>query len=439
MVSSAGANGSISISIPAPAPPPPPPPESPLLNLDDYSLLSLFDRLNLDDLINLAGISRRIDDIIATHYLTAKFHLHKTALPIKYVNGRHYIYDTAHKTYVDGLDGIDRFLRYFGEVIQAIELSGAPANDTDNGLRALGKVIERHCRHTLSAVVFRQSADAVVNYWRAPFDQVQRVNITIEHDMSNLTKVLPNIRKMHVTLLRDRAYDAFYLAHLTQLHYEELAFLSNRTFLKSLFHANPHLKRFHTKITLDADFLGFMATHLRELEELDIISFTRDFMDNVDRVQIQFASVKRLAITSYRYDTSLYNPVPLAFDRLESFELVIAQLSPEMLKFIVRNKCLQHLSLAFTSLPGAVLKELIDGLPALATLTIRWTREMTTNELIEALVVGGGSASLKAIAINPNQDVDIRPFLKAIPLQWHVAGGNAEQLSERMELKRIGA
>lgn len=431
MVSGTVANGSISI--------PPPPPESPLLNLDDYSLLSLCDQLNLEDLINLAGISPRIDDIIATHYLTIKFRLHKTALPIKYVNGRHYIYDTANKKYVDGLDGIDRFLRHFGDVIQAIELSGATANDTDSGLRALGEVIERHCRHTLSTLVFQQSADAVVNYWQAPFDQVQRVDIKIEHDMTNLSKVLPNIRQMRVTLITDRAYDAFYLAHLTHLNYEELAFVSNRTFLKSLFHANPHLKSFHTKIVLDADILGFMATHLRKLEELDVISFTRDFMDNVGLVTIHFASVKRLAITSYRYDTSLYNPVPLAFDRLESFELAIPQLSPEMLKFIVGNKYLQHLSLAFTSLAGAVLKELIGGLPSLATLTIRWTREMATNDLLEALVVGGGSACLKSIAINPNQDVDIRPFLMAIPSQWHVAGGNVEQLSVRMELKRIGA
>lgn len=383
--------------------------------------------------MNLAGLSAHIDDIIAKFYLQTKFQLHNKPLNIVFVNGRLFIYDVAHKSYVNGLNGIDQFLQHFGWLFPVIDLSGADDSDTDNQFRLLGEVIEKHCRHTLTKIIFNHDADGIIQYWQKPFDQLEVVHFSIEHNLTNVANIFPNLRTMNVRLIEDLSYENFYFKNLERVNYAEFNYSTNRTFLKCLFHANPHLKHFETKAVLNLDIMQFMAANLHELEHLEIISYTSD---DIESINARFTNVRTFVMASYRFSTFSYKPFALAFDRLESFELTLLHLSREVIMFILGNENLQHLSLAFTSITGPQLKELIEGLPNLESIIVRWTLDMKVDELRDALFATNGSRTLKSVTIKPSLDVDVGPFLGAIPSrEWNVE--TCQSVGLQIKLERI--
>lgn len=56
--------------------------QSPLESLDDFSLMGIFDELNLVDLLKIASLNPRFKEIISDHYIVAKYGLDKSRIYI---------------------------------------------------------------------------------------------------------------------------------------------------------------------------------------------------------------------------------------------------------------------------------------------------------------------------------------------------------------------
>lgn len=407
--------------------------------MDDYSLLDIFDNLDLRDLINLAGINERIDRFIQHHYIIGKNRMHEKSLIIKGIIGEYFIAGALYQKIVNNIDGILRFLRYFGSAPRKIDIFCT--HDTDSEFIKLGQYIERYCHDTLASINFKGKAASLINRWNVPFNNVAHIEIILTDELYNLPRIFPNIQTLNITVqqhissLNSSDLSKLTFSKLNELKYSEFGTFSNFTLLKQILRLNPQLRTFRTLDTLDIEIVTFLAENAPNLHCLEINSYSHDFIDNImGSAIIPFRTVEYLTLKFFGSGEVVENPFPIAFEQLESLDLSSYSVPSELLRFITENKRLQRLSLEWAPLNRAQLVEVFNGLPELLYFEVRWCNRITSNELFEAIQQ---APLLNTVKINPDNEINVDAFVKGmVGGEWKLIG-TIDEWSKQMSFQRI--
>lgn len=405
-----------------------------LLDLDDYSLLPIFEYLSIEDLCNMAGLSKRIDQTIQKYYIESKYRFHEQSVEISSNNHKYFMRGRLNGKVIDGFERVTRFLRSFGSSITNLEISCLPDIDQEE-FTILAVYIELYCEALIDIKVNAQSNE-IINRWHGPFTRVTNLDVMIVEDAYYLSRVFPNIHVLNAVVLNDFLVDdktSLFFPRLKHLDYYENPTSSRYyNFLKSILRANPQITRFETVMGLDINLISFIAEHLVELEYLKIHVYSNDFTDSSNSNILTFSKVKHFTVDFHRSGMTSC-PLWLRFDRLETLTLSKFAISYSVMSFITQNTHLRRIALPMSVITSIELSTIIRGLPYLNTITFRWTEKLKTDDIITAI---NRSSSLKYVAIYPDSLIDIKPFLEAIQSKWKLTG-NIIRLDKQINLKRI--
>lgn len=316
--------------------------EASLENLDEYSLLNIFDLLHFEDLVNVAAVQPRLHHVIRNYYAIHKYHLHEKTILIDFLNEN---YQVMHKEtdqeLINSYAGVLQLFRQFGSLIKHLEISRFLCNEEKS--IEIFQHIGKHCN-----------------------DSLETLTVTLYHKF---------------------LYDNLSLPQMTALSFRQIDVDCDISFLKSTVQLNPQLRRIHITRRLDIAFMAFLAESLPELEELTVASFPDDFTDNVNMVNISFARVKHFQMNWYNYEkrTPELDPFPLHFNQLDTLELQATHIRPKLYQFIMRHKHMKRLLLPWIIIDIDELNALIDELNELIEIKLKLTNAMSADELIGGL------------------------------------------------------
>lgn len=91
--------------------------QSPFESLDDFSLMGVFDELSLLDLVKIASLNPRFQQIISDHYIIAKYGIDKRRIDIS-------VASTVIMSYEDDNNSSSIFVANYEQALTALECFG---------------------------------------------------------------------------------------------------------------------------------------------------------------------------------------------------------------------------------------------------------------------------------------------------------------------------
>lgn len=328
-------------------------------HFNDRKLLKLIDHLNLDDLIELAATDKEIQEFIKNRYIIGEYHFDKH--PIKIQINRAYLLVGNENRIITTFDGILRFLRMYGAIVpQMTIISMDGANPK---FHRIGRFIERYCRNTVTKLHFKGEATVLLDQWNSTFDSVTDLDIEYDHPMYDLEKIFPNMHSLSILLMNEFSQD-LKIPQLKHFHYRENFILINKLLLANVIQSNPQLKSLRIDTSVDATFVNLIRNSLPEL--------------------------------------------------LESLELHVPLVTPEIISFIEGSKYLARLSLPRATINHSELNTIVTELIYLERLEIK-KANLTGEQLVEVM---SRNSQLKDFTVFVDIHFEFSEFLQSVPSQW---------------------
>lgn len=355
-----------------------------LLKLDDLNddvLLNIFDAVEPGELPNLAEMSSRFRQLIATHKL---FHIRGKLIQfspsinyekiIDFHNDNIYIYKSIF---------FAKFLRNFGQLISRI---GFHYID-----EFIAEYVNKYCSESLVEITFSQSYEYLNVSWKKPFKKLRKFDldsiINRESNM-NLTHIFPALQHLIITtpyILK--GFDQYFPNTFKNSNNFDI----NVLFLyKKFMKANRRIREVFVS-RLDLDLLRIISENLPNLETMEL---NGNLLQIKKRI-LHFKSVKKFifGMRESVYDTEKAD-VPIVFHQLNELE-VWSNINPsnKMIDFIIRNHALRILSMTW-QLNSQQWTKIIDNLPHLLELKTSWQSDNDPNGLLNILA---GETSFKKV------------------------------------------
>lgn len=402
-----------------------------LADLDDYSLLNIFDWLNLTDFLHLAQLNQRYEKLVIDHYLIGKYHFHENRLALNAINSKLQIVDGIQIESIVGNDEVLQFIRHFGPAIHHLDIYSR--HNTDNEMANLGKFIEFYCRDSLASLSLTYEASSLLNQWTMQFSNVQNFSISIIQNPHKLREIFPMMRNLSVTVLNDLSINSLHLPNLYHLSYHEFVSSPKKIFLQNIIQSNEQLKSFESDIPMNLDTLQLISKYSTELEFLNLRCIFLNSIIPINSSTVRFPKVKQFSFVS-QSTAMLSHPFPIVFDRLESLELYEQKLSTPLISFIIQNKQLTFVSLPCCSLTYDQLNKLVDELPKLQAINVKWPNNMTSIDFFNII---DKSEQMEYLTIILNDDNDNNDLLmEKIPTEWELQNSDLDLMNNKLKFQR---
>lgn len=337
---------------------------------NDRQLLKLIDHLNLDDLIELAATDKEIEDFIKTRYIIGEYHFDK--YPIKIQINRAYLLVGNGGRSITTFEGILRFLRMYGSIVPQMTIISM--DGTNPKFHRIGRFIERYCRNTVTKLHVKGEATVLFDQWNSTFDSVTDLDIEYDHPLYDLEKIFPNMHSLSILLMNEFSQD-LKIPQLKYFHYRENFILINKQLLANAIQSNPQLERLRIDTSVDATFVNLIENGLPE--------------------------------------------------QLESLEMHIPLVTPEIIDFIVGSKYLARLSLPRATIDHSELTKIVTELIYLEQLEIKKAK-LTGEQLVEIM---SRNSQLKGFTVIVDIDFEFSEFLQSVPSQWILDESSLDRLN----------
>lgn len=345
-----------------------------LNNLDNYTLLNIFEWLNFESSLNLAESDERFHQLFTDHVVQPKFKLHERIVNIQKVPFHQRTNDIIEiyngRITINRLENVHRVLSNIGHLITKIEFDAIRFNKTE--IMKIAQYINEFCSESLQSLLIKpQNGDLFVN-WSKPFTGVENVTLFGAFVFGNIPfeQLFPQIRVFNVKLYhlsydtsRDLSFLEMRLPNLQHLTVDIGLTNTKNPSIKEFLRLNPQIRYFATKNFVNMEFLQFMSETLRHLEELKLGSHDRDFLSEINLPRIQFDAVKRFALALYRARPP--KTFPLEFQHLESLHLTTHELFEPFIEMISRCSYLKRLEIDVAQPDLVQLKRILNSSPQL--------------------------------------------------------------------------
>lgn len=403
-----------------------------LEQLDDYSLLAVFDQLELIELIKLASLSPRFNQLILNHYLYPVYKINEREITLELredvtiVSPNNNVSDKYIRLdggYDESMLTLQEFCNTFGHLkIMAYD-------DGVKHFEGVSRYVNTYCANVQQS--FTIFTPMQLNMLDLSLVNVTDVTILDQHyltdvDFTNLNLAFPRVQKLAITLPMNVNY---HLPHLTEFRYCSTVYTDLIDFLR----LNPQLRK------IDIPFSG-NSTHLATvnnlLPNLESLTLTSRFVHTGPIEMTRFKNVR-----AFNLDFHIYALHAVQFDRLDSFAVYTRDPDSidSLIEWIVGNTELTKVSLEREELSFEQLSALIAPLTKLRVLEITWQHGSTLSALGRALagdVVKNSSVERINLHLSGSYTIPRQNVTDILPRDWHIVERRDGRSPDSVHLQR---
>lgn len=368
------------------------------MQLDLTNLLSILDRFNLDEMINMADVNPTLRGIIRHHYMISKYHINELAVRFDSFHAERIVGNTL---LLGNVPTILSFIRVFGDLISELVYNNKAGTFPADDFEKINRNIEQYCSKTLTKLWLIDAKPHLISKSEISFEKVVDLHITRSSNADNfeIDRIYPNIEHLHLTLgvyLNSLQSIVRLYPHLTHLRLDVTHNIEAGMAMHNLLQLNSQLGSLSLLGFPSIDLLQSIDEILPQLNTLTTAFSTDLVLNSPHKIKVHYRNLKSIVIY---IDLSPYesDEIPFTFGQLESMEVTLKYpLSVSVQSFIQRNRQLKKLS--FPMISGrdfhAVLAT-IKGLPNLKEITIQRPTEFSLNDLLQQ--IGDNSNTLQRI------------------------------------------
>lgn len=409
--------------------------ENHLDHLDDFSLMDIFDLLKLEDLINIATINSRFEELVLHHYIIGKYHLNKR--PIKMViNDAIVITDNLDRPFASGFKQSLWVLKQFGHIFSFIEVHCSSLGSYES--RQLINHINMNRPDALQEITISALSNYSINdgWLEHSFHSIESVTL---NDLSfstsiRLNRIFPSVEKLVLNNVAELPFIDSHFPNLINFSILQIFNDSIRAALFKFIKLNPQLRYFGTTLPNDFYFyLQYVNEMLPNLEKLTIHNERSQTILNRNNTVVRFRNIRKFALYLSQIDSenvAIHQILPIiAFERLEIFEVSSALSNSnsvnELIEIIRQNRQLKKVAIKKCELTYRQISYLVQSLPLINELAIDWYDSASLHEIRRFLM---DDSRLQKIAVPIyKHGWGSKHIFKLLPSDWKVS-----------EIKNIG-
>lgn len=399
-----------------------------------------MDKLDFNELVNMADSSSRLNELIRQHHMIAKYRIDQ--VPIN-------LYDCFESRIdenyilVCNFETILRFLRLFGDLLTKLVFTTGEDDFNSNQINVMNQHIVQYCSKTLTELSLirpksyllgetpEPSEYSILRYFRKKntrrFDRV--TELLIRHYSESVNLELDRIYPMLDTLYFISAIDLNQVKSLARPypHLQHLVLFTPTPLISApavqrLFKQNPQLTSLTFDKCPDMELLKLISHEVRSLQALQLPDCFSDDVNSNFMQQIHFPNVTEFVVLINSTNENV--EIPFMFDQLEILEVNAEYFTGPVQNFIRRNKKLK--TLVVTAIyKGEDLERAIAAikqLPVLESLFIGWVKTFNLDSTLREVEE---NENLKTIAL---LHVKVDDILPTLPSNWKLI--NNEHSSE---------
>lgn len=393
--------------------------------IDTYSLLNIYDQLDLDDLVNVALIDSHSHDLITRHYMIAKYRVHEKLIRI--TNKPYNETDHPDILPIRRYETILQFLQLFGHLIKKLEFSDYYS---DSEAPTINRFIAEHCSTSLTEITLKGVGVYLLSETKQRFEKVVRVSFSESNlyaDNLKLERIFPRMEYLELNIvrfIRIASIDSLVQPHpyLKHFHYTDKKIDGNDSFLRHFVKLNPQLETLCLRKLISLDFLRVASENLPKLTTLLILN---NFPETFYGKRIRFRNVRNFTFVD-RDSLHTFNHFPLSFDSLEIFrifsELSINEIGP----FVRENKNLTVLLTPWTDLSYdcSIFFDMIGELKELEELRFKYGSNNMDRDDILNLMSKYQKLTRVTFYVHGNE---CEKLAGMIPQQWKFIQGDTQK------------
>lgn len=367
--------------------------------LDDFSLVIIFESLSFCDLANVAVINLRYREIIVTRILP-RYHLNEGKMDVRLFS------NPSNSTAI---------LHWHEKLKKGHSKIAKGQNATYGVLQSFGYVFTQMKVHVRQQAIADWEELTKCNN-NLIFPNIIKLELDIEYESTptmQLNKAFPHIEQLSIQGFITHFPFSFSSSskHLTQFTSRESIYDTDR--FKSFLQLNPQLRNLSVPIRWTHNYIREIGEYLPNLEELHIKYDGSQAKEKSSNDSIRMKNVKKFILElsyndGYRLAQSsreILNTV--VFDKLEIFKLSasIGGISTFLIDLIGRNKNLTRVELAKFEVSENDLNRLVKQLPKLKDITIHHPSSRDIWDLMRFI---GHRTQLERIYVTTSvNDIDI--------------------------------
>lgn len=354
-----------------------------LEQLDDFSLLNVFDELDLPSLLNMASLNSRFYYLISMHNIPKWLDQKTICLVNDYSQcaGPQYVS-------VKEMDAILKLFQFYGHLIQSLKYVRHKSRSHEQ--RTIVDHIERYCSNTLTKISFSDMAAM-----SRPFKNVKTVEIQ-QYDYSAellIRRTFPKMETFHfasVIVKRFPTIEQFF-PNLRHLRIDSGDSADINAGLEKLLQLNPQIRSLELNRFPNFRLLNVISEKLRGLESL-ALAYPRAYKPIISYglgESVHFPSVRSFRIVGEYNSLQLQLPFarfPITFERLERLDIDTPTTDAMSAQLIRQNRQLKALSVPLIS--DHDYHEVLFNVRQLKELeetTLRWPKRFNANDVEELL------------------------------------------------------
>lgn len=350
--------------------------------LDDQNLLARFAKLDFDDLLTIAEVDSRFQQLIQTHIIVDRYHLNKHPLSI-FLGWN--IFITSDSPLANDYNTTLRILRTFGDSFKQISVHFVTYKHQET--LAIFDHINTYCTNAEQEIVLYNVDERVLMGLQQSFRQANSVIVKGLDSLIDLNDMFPRMARFELNIYKQPEFN-FLDDYFLRLKHFELNMLHGQHGdfdLKPFFQWNRRLEGLSLRNVGDFELLRFVNEVSQCLEDLTIENRMINLIDTTNNENIRFEKVTtfKLALVDDDDEQSHRRVPSIEFDRLESFELssIDSASVDDMIDYIIRNNALNRVSIENGELSMGQLMRLVQELPELTELKVELNRHMIGNDL----------------------------------------------------------
>lgn len=405
-------------------------------------MMSVFDWLDLADLMHMAEVNPPSQMMISKYYLLPQYKLNSSEITITLGKDTHMAH-TTHGRFANGPDRLLFVLRTYGHIFRHLKV-----HVYQNGpisVAKLSKHINKYCSEATQEIVIHPT----FNQWNFTFNNATTVTMywsMLQIKANQSTQWSDSFPKMQaLAILNALSLTAINLhfPHLTRFTLRTKIDISDVADLRDFIRLNRQLRSLEIPLPKNNALLMHINEMLPNLESLTLSKACATNIGPNDIVRFENVRHFSWAVPTFAsfggWDIQLPSRFStIAFDRLETFTLdtEIPAAVTNHIPLVVRNKALQLVNIAKCEVRYEDLMEIVRSLPVLRVLTIGWEQKSTLPALSQLLM---NSPRLEAVTIHIIDEFQLnaRVVLDYIPATWRMNGENFVDGQSVLSVQRI--
>lgn len=383
--------------------------------MDDFSLMCIFDYLNINDLIHLAKINQHFHDLIHQHYLKSRFRKSVVRFD-RYASIEEPIPNVI---VITKYETILSTLRNFGHFIEKLIFLGAPFNF--NQIREISHYIAEYSSQSLIELTLINVDIHLLTTTNQTFHRVERLNIRYSSYIDNfrLDEIYPSMKTFKIAFnFPNRVFHTLRksYARLENLEFDETGLDGPNVNFQPIFLLNPQLRSLVLTRFPSPDHLRAINDLLHSLTSLTVSCYPYLYLrpyQNGENVHLRH--VKRFSIHLPWNSPEILEHFPITFDKLETLEVITHTFFVVPARLIEQNEHLKVLSLPETSLSTnfSAILDVIECLTELEAIILQWSEKVEQSHLWRMMNTIG-KLRFVTLIVEPSTDLD----QLIVPNEW---------------------